>query len=138
MTSMISKHDVLNIVVPMAGIGSRFQEAGFTLPKPLIPVFGQPMVRVVIENIRPRTPHRFIFVLQREAAVQYGLVHLLRQWAPGCEIILLDGVTKGAVCTVLTAKSLIDDGNPLMIANCDQYVEIECVIQPHHDVDDAA
>ena len=121
---MKSSSEVLNIVVPMAGFGSRFQDAGFTLPKPLIPVFGQPMVSLVIDNIRPSTPHRFIFVLQREAANEYGLDDLLRQWAPGCEIILLDGVTDGAVCTVLTAKSLIDNDSPLMIANCDQYVDI--------------
>lgn len=124
MTSTFSNSSILNIVVPMAGRGSRFEQAGFTVPKPLIPVFGRPMVRLVIDNIRPSTPHRFIFIAQSESIVKYGLERLLRQWAPRCEIIPLDGITEGAACTVLTAKSLIDTANPLMIANSDQYVEV--------------
>ena len=57
---------MINIVVPMAGRGSRFSKAGYTLPKPLLPVFGRPMIEVVIENLRPAQPHRFIFICQRE------------------------------------------------------------------------
>ena len=57
---------MLTIVVPMAGRGSRFAQVGYTLPKPLIPVHGAPMIRLVIDNIRPSTPHRFVFVCQRE------------------------------------------------------------------------
>ena len=125
MTSTSIKRSTLNIVVPMAGRGSRFQQAGFTVPKPLIPIFGRPMTQVVIDNLRPYRRHRFIFIVQREIVLQHGINRLLRQWAPGCEIILLDGITEGAACTVLTAKSLIDDDNPMMIANCDQYVDID-------------
>lgn len=125
MTSMSSNNRVLNIVVPMAGLGSRFQEAGYTTPKPLIPVFGKPMIQVVIDNIRPRTPHRFVFILQREAAERHDLERLLRRWAPGCETVLLDGLTEGAACTVLTAKPFVDSDDPMMIANCDQYVDVD-------------
>lgn len=125
MTSISSKAETLNIVVPMAGRGARFQQAGFTLPKPLIPVLGQPMVRVVIDNVRPARRHRFIFLAQREAIDQYGLDRLLRRWAPGCEVFPLEGVTEGAACTVLLAKGLIDNAHPLMIVNSDQYVEVD-------------
>lgn len=122
MTNM-STNDVLNIVVPMAGRGSRFQTAGFALPKPLIPVRGKPMIQFVIDNLRPSRPHRFIFITLRDFAEQFGLDEKLRAWAPGCEVRFLDAVTEGAACTVLTVKSLIDSDAPLMIANCDQYVE---------------
>ncbi len=115
---------MLNIVIPMAGLGSRFARAGYALPKPLIPVHGVPMIRLVIENIRPSTPHRFVFIAQRAHDDAYGLREKLNAWAPGCEIVLLDGLTEGAACTVLTARDAIDGAAPLMIANSDQYVDI--------------
>jgi NDP-sugar pyrophosphorylase family protein len=115
----------LNIVVPMAGAGSRFAVRGYRDPKPLIPVLGVPMIRRVIENLRPSQPHRFVFVCQRAHLAAYALEPRLRAWAPGCEIVALDGLTQGAACTVLAARALIDDGQPLMIANSDQYVETD-------------
>ena len=44
---------MLNIVIPMAGRGSRFAEAGYVMPKPLIDVFGHPMIEYVTKNIKP-------------------------------------------------------------------------------------
>lgn len=116
---------MLNIVVPMAGRGSRFSKAGYTDPKPLIPVHGTPMIRVVIENLKPSKPHRFIFVCQNEHITAYNLREKLNAWAPECEIIGLDGITEGAACTVLGARHLIDNADELMIANSDQYVNCE-------------
>ncbi|MBL8861158.1 MAG: glycosyltransferase family 2 protein [Planctomycetes bacterium] len=115
---------MLNIVVPMAGRGQRFADAGYDLPKPLIPIHGFPMIQVVIENLTPTRPHRFVFLLLREHAQQFGLADRLREWAPGCELVFVDQVTQGAACTVLLARSSIDDDRPLMIANCDQYVSV--------------
>jgi dTDP-glucose pyrophosphorylase len=116
--------EVLNIVMPMAGRGKRFADAGHTLPKPLIPVRGVPMTQVVIDNIRPRRPHRFIFLCLQEHLEAFDLAGRLREWAPGCEIVPVRGVTEGAACTVLLAGDLIGSG-PLMIANCDQWVDID-------------
>ncbi len=113
---------MLNIVIPMAGAGSRFAKAGFTDPKPLIPVHGIPMIRLVISNIRPQCEHRFIFIVQNAHLERYGLREKLHAWAPGCEVIGIDGLTAGAACTVLQAKELIDGDAPLMIANSDQFI----------------
>ncbi len=115
--------DALTIVIPMAGRGSRFSVAGYTQPKPLIPVLGIPMIRLIIENLRPSRPHRFVFICQRDHVRDYDLAALLPTWAPGCAIVQLDGITEGAACTVLAAAHHIGDG-PLMIANSDQYVDI--------------
>lgn len=115
----------LNIVVPMAGRGSRFRDAGYELPKPLIPVAGKPMIQVVIENVRPAQQHRFIFLCLDEHLEKYGLEQKLASWAPGCVIVPVGEVTEGAACTVLLARSLIDTPDPLMLANSDQYVEIQ-------------
>lgn len=116
---------MLNIVVPMAGRGSRFADVGYKIPKPLIPVGRISMIRLVIENLRPTCKHRFIFVCQEDHVEQYGLREMLHDWAPGCEVVLLNGVTEGAACSVLAAKGLINNANPLMIANSDQYVDID-------------
>lgn len=115
---------MLNIVIPMAGAGSRFAKAGYVDPKPLIKVHSEPMIKLVIENLRPNQPHRFIFICQAEHVKKYNLTEKLTLWAPSCIIIEIDGLTEGAACTVLTAKELIDNQYPLMIANSDQYVDI--------------
>lgn len=115
---------MLNIVIPMAGRGSRFAKAGYENPKPLIDVKGKPMIQVVIENLKPAQDHKFIFICQNEHVEAYGLTDLLGGLAPGCEIVGIDGVTDGAACTVLMAKDYIDNDDPIMIANSDQYVDI--------------
>ena len=114
---------MLNIVIPMAGLGSRFAEQGYKDPKPLIPVYGKPMIQVVIENLTPKTSHRFTFIVRREHNEDYNLDAYLKQWAPDCLIIELDKVTEGAACTVLKAQDVINNSDALMIANCDQYVD---------------
>jgi dTDP-glucose pyrophosphorylase len=116
---------MLNIVIPMAGAGSRFAKAGYTLPKPLIPVNGVPMIRVVIENLRPSCPHRFIFLAQEQHIEEFELRSRLGVWAPNCEIVPVAGLTEGAACTVLLARSFIDNDDELMIANSDQYVDTD-------------
>jgi NDP-sugar pyrophosphorylase family protein len=116
---------MLNIVIPMAGRGQRFADAGYELPKPLIPIHGHPMIKVVIGNLTPSGRHRFHFLLLREHAERYGLADRLREWSPGCEVIYVDRVTEGAACTVLLARDFIDTNDPLMIANCDQYIDAD-------------
>lgn len=116
---------MLNIVIPMAGRGSRFVLAGYTDPKPFISVGGNPMIELVIRNLRPARPHRFIFVCQQAHLNRYNYSSRLQILAPGCEIIGLPELTEGAACTVLLAASLIDNNQPLMIANADQWVNID-------------
>ena len=126
---------MLTIVVPMAGRGSRFSEAGFVDPKPLIPVGRSPMIKVVIDNLTPTRPHRFVFICQADHVQAYGLRDRLSGWAPGCAIVELHGVTEGAACTVLAARDHIGEG-PLMIANSDQFVDVP--IDAYLDAGDGA
>lgn len=114
---------MLNIVIPMAGAGSRFARAGYLDPKPLIPVHGVPMIKVVIDNLTPSQDCRFIFICQRDHVEKYGLREKFEKWAPNCVVIEIDGLTEGAACTVLKAKEFIDNENPLMIANSDQFID---------------
>jgi len=114
---------MLNIVIPMAGRGSRFSTAGYTLPKPLIDVNGKPMIEVVIDNLKPNCNHRFIFICQNEHLKQYDLLNIFKRSCDNFEIIGIDGITEGAAITVLKARTLIDNKNPLMIANSDQWID---------------
>ncbi|SFB94168.1 glycosyltransferase family 2 protein [Butyrivibrio sp. YAB3001] len=116
---------MLNIVIPMAGRGSRFADAGYELPKPLIDVCGKPMIEVVTENIRPKCEHRFIYICQEEHLKKYDLEKELSRMSPGCKIITIDHITEGAACTVLLASDLIDNDDEMMIANSDQYVDTD-------------
>lgn len=114
---------MLTIVIPMAGRGSRFADAGYALPKPLLPVHGMPMIELVVRNLSPSEPARFIFICRREHLSDYGFEAGLRQAAPGCAIVPIDTVTEGAACTVLLAEHEIDAGDVLVIANSDQWVD---------------
>lgn len=115
------KDEKLNVLIPMAGAGSRFQQAGYTFPKPLIEVNGKPMIQVVVENLN--LDAHYIFVVQKSHRESYNLDTLLRLIAPGCDIVETDGITEGAACTALLAKDIIDKDQPLFFANSDQFVE---------------
>lgn len=115
------KNDKLNILIPMAGAGSRFEKVGYTFPKPLIEVKKKPMIQVVIENLN--IDANYIYVVQKSHREKYNLDTLLGLLTPGCKIVEVDGITEGAACTALLAKEHIDNGNPLFFANSDQFVE---------------
>ena len=107
---------MLNIVLPMAGKGSRFAAKGYKLPKPLIDVCGVPMIRVVVDNLCPSCPHRFIFICQKSHLKEYNL-------EPNSVVIGIDGYTEGQLSTALIAKEYIGDDEELITANTDQFID---------------
>jgi dTDP-glucose pyrophosphorylase len=111
----------LNVLIPMAGAGSRFAQAGYTFPKPLIEVRGKPMIQVVVENLNIEA--NYIFLVQKSHYEKYNLQSVLSILKPGCKIVQVDGLTEGAACTTLLAKEFIDNDEPLVMANSDQFVE---------------
>lgn len=121
---------VRNIVIPMAGAGSRFKAAGFELPKPLIEVNGKPMIAWVLDNLVDVEGRR-IFIVQQEHIEEFGLDKILEELSPGCEIVTVDGVTGGAVLSVLEARELINNDTPLLIINSDQYLDIPATSVNH-------
>jgi dTDP-glucose pyrophosphorylase len=111
----------VTVLIPMAGAGSRFKEAGYAFPKPLIDVNGKPMIQRVIENLN--IDANFVFVVQREHYYKYCLDYLLKAIVPGCRVIPIEGITEGAACTALLAKEWINNDDHLLIANSDQLLE---------------
>jgi NDP-sugar pyrophosphorylase family protein len=107
----------------MAGRGQRFRDAGFLVPKPLIPVRGRPMYAWATESLPLELAERLIFICLNEQLREPGLADDIHRrygrWRP--EIIALDEVTAGQLCTVLKAESLLDNDRPLLIYNADTY-----------------
>lgn len=114
---------MLNIVVPMAGIGIRFKNKGYLEPKPLIKIKGEPMIKIVINNLKPKCDHKFIFICQNEHLLKHNLKSVIESNTKNFGIIGVSKVTDGPASSVLLAKEYINNNNPLMIANCDQYIE---------------
>lgn len=113
----------MNLVMPMAGRGSRFAGTSANMPKPLIEVAGEPMLAWAWRSLHGLPISHAIFVALAEHEHQFGVTSLARDLAgPKAEVILLDDVTEGQVCTVLTARHLIDDDEDLLIASADTYV----------------
>ena len=121
MKSPAWRDNKLNVLIPMAGAGSRFEQAGYTFPKPLIDVKGKPMIQVVVENLNIKA--NYIYIVQKSHREKYNLDTLLNLITPGCKVVEVEGVTEGAAVTALLAKDHINNENPLFFANSDQFVE---------------
>lgn len=106
------KGSVLNVVIPAAGKGQRFKDAGYKTPKLLIPIKGKPMIERVIANFKPKAPHRALLITRDD--IPYT--------TPNAEMIMLDQETEGAVSTMFEAEKFIGRDDPMLIANCDQLI----------------
>jgi HAD superfamily hydrolase (TIGR01509 family) len=113
--------DKLNVLIPMAGAGSRFEKAGYTFPKPLIEVRGKPMIQVVTDCLS--IDANYIYIVQKSHREKYNLDALLNLITPNCKIVEVNELTEGAACTTLLAKEFINNDQPLIIANSDQYLD---------------
>lgn len=112
----------LNVVIPAAGEGSRFRTAGFKKPKPFIDVHGRPMIQHVIDNVRPTGA--VVHILARAEHVSDNTQEFEALRNSGAEIHMVKSLTEGTACTVLLARTAIDNDAPLLIANSDQYVDM--------------
>ena len=115
------RDETLNVLIPMAGAGSRVEKAGYTFPKPLIDVKNKPMIQVVVENLNIKA--NYIYIVQKSHREKYNLDTLLNLITPNCKIVEVNGLTEGAACTALLAKEFINNNQPLFFANSDQFVE---------------
>ena len=114
---------MINIVIPMAGAGSRFAQAGYKKPKPFIDVLGRPMICHVLDNLN-MPDARFILLTRKEHFEnEQETVNWIKS-KYNVEFVLIDNLTEGAACTVLHAHKLIDNNTPLLIANSDQIVDM--------------
>lgn len=115
---------MINIVIPMAGLGSRFANAGYEKPKPFIDVLGKPMIVRVMENLS-HNDARFILIARKEH--MDAEAELIKDIQNKYNVIFVpvDKVTEGAACTILHARKFINNDTPLLLANSDQIVDFD-------------
>lgn len=104
-------------LIPMAGAGQRFIDAGYTLPKPLIPIDGVPMVVRAAAALPPAD--RWIFVCRGEQMSGGHLEQALQRHFPGASLITVDRLTEGQAATCLLAADQLPDATRLTIGACD-------------------
>ncbi|MGA9794487.1 MAG: glycosyltransferase family 2 protein [Rhizomicrobium sp.] len=115
----------INVVIPMAGEGSRFVRAGYAKPKPFIDVAGRTMIETVMANLALDGARYILLARKEHIAAEPETVRRLLALG-NVEFLSVDGLTEGTACTVLHARGLIDNDTPLLIANCDQVVDFSC------------
>jgi NDP-sugar pyrophosphorylase family protein len=115
---------MIRIVVPMGGEGRQFAERGYTFPKPLVEVAGQPLCELVVRNLTPDQPHQFVFICRADHVQKYALGDVLRLAAPGCQVITMAKPTAGALCSVLLGLEHLQCDDELVIANADQWIDV--------------
>lgn len=114
------------VVIPMAGRGTRYADQGYATPKPLIEIKGKPMLWYAFQSLKNLNYSKAIFIALREHQEKYDLSNLIRnQITDAFELVLIDDVTEGQLCTVLCAARHFEPGQGLLIAASDSYVVSE-------------
>jgi len=121
---MISMKEILviNVVIPMAGLGSRFLNEGYKKPKPFIDILGKPMISHVLDNLKYPNA-RYILIARNEHLMSEPEIVKDIEKKYNSIFLGIDKVTEGTACTVLFARELINNKNPLVIANSDQIID---------------
>ncbi len=110
----------LQILIPMAGAGSRFANAGFTTPKPLIDVDGMAMFLKAISSIEQIPAEKeFLFVIRQEHVLTQKLDKLIKKALKTAKVIVIPELTRGAAETALAAKEYLDKEAGLIVMDCD-------------------
>jgi len=104
-------------IIPMAGVGSRFADAGYVLPKPLVPVSGKPMILQVIRALPSAT--QWIFIVRREHIERYHIDQLIKTAVPHAVIVPIDETTEGQAASCMLAMPFVDPREDVLIAACD-------------------
>ncbi len=114
----------MKVIVPMAGRGSRFANSSYSRPKPLIDVLGKPMFIWAIESLNGMDFSEIIFIALKEHESQFGLSELMNKFVKvPFQLVLIDEVTEGQLCTVLAAKSIINTDESLLVIASDTIIE---------------
>lgn len=112
----------INLVLPAAGLGSRFLEVGELRPKPLIPVFGIPMIVWVLMNFSLKSIDKVWIVSQKKHRIPEELAGVISLIQPKVHFVEIEGVTEGPAATVELVLRELPDDEALVVANTDQYV----------------
>ena len=117
---------MISIVIPMAGLGTRFIKAGYNTPKPFIDILGKPMIVRVLDNLFYNDAKFILIAREEHLDKEKELVEIIKR-NYNVVFIPIDKVTEGAACTVMFAREFINNDDPVVIANSDQIVDINFI-----------
>jgi dTDP-glucose pyrophosphorylase len=106
----------------MAGMGSRFAQVGYELPKPFIDVDGKPMIVRVLENLYMPNANFILLAREEHLSKAQPIVKEIQERFQAT-FVSIPQLTEGTACTVLYARKLIQQHVPLLIANSDQLID---------------
>ena len=110
----------LHIIMPMAGEGSRFAKAGWTTPKPLIELNGQPLFKHAISSVSADgIQMKYSFIVRQEHIDKYAIDKGIKAFLSEANVFSVMQTTRGAVETCLMAESAIDDEDAVIVMDCD-------------------
>lgn len=113
----------MNILIPMAGLGSRFAKEGYKKPKPFIDVLGKPMIVRVLENLAYENANYILIAQKGHLEQEKELVKQIQKDF-NVKFIAIEKLTQGTACTALYARKFINNDAPLLIANSDQIIDM--------------
>ena len=113
----MTEYPAMQLIVPMAGAGQRFANAGYALPKPLVSIGGLPMVVRAVRDL-PRAERR-VFVCHPRHVAEHRIDETLSGYFPGCKVVVAPGLTAGQACSVRLACEHLDPDRPVLVAACD-------------------
>jgi len=134
----------MNILIPMAGRGSRFLQEShknpeYSKPKPLINIAGHTMIKWALSSLPYKKEDKLIFLVLKEHVEKFKIDQELRKlFGNQSAIIIVDRVTEGAACTALLARELINNDEPLLITDSDHYIDGKTLfkdIESHEKID---
>lgn len=111
------------LLVPMAGLGNRFVTAGYRTLKPMLPVHGMPLIELVLRNLGAKQASKVIVVIKKEDNLFEAVMKISEKIGINIEIFQLDKLSDGPADTCHAARGSLDMGQPLVIANSDQYLD---------------
>ena len=107
----------MKIVVPMAGLGSRFIDRGYIEPKPLISVNNKPIIEYILDSYSE--DDKFVFICNEVHLEQTNMRETLLSYKPDSVIVSMPQHKHGPVYTVKAAYEYIEDEEPVIISYCD-------------------
>ena len=110
----------INLIIPMAGGGTRFKKEGIEMPKPLINLNGKPFFFWATQSIvKFLKVEKLIFIVLKEHVEKYEIDKKILEYYPEAQLKVIDKVLNGAVLTCLEGVELIDNDNPILFNDCD-------------------
>lgn len=112
----------MHIIIPMSGIGKRFVDAGYSVPKPLITIENKPIIHHIVELFPGE--NKFTFICNDKHLQETNIKQILLDKVPNANIFEVSvNNRKGPVDAVLQAQELIDDNEQVIVSYCDYGTE---------------